>query len=595
MSVLSNICLIDEYKEIIKKNIKTFENLENICKKTGELVEGNCFTEHLNIDNKIDCLLYKQCNHFSLGKMSNKIMEIGFNAGHSSLLYLLANSESKITIFDICEHKYTMLCFEYLKFLFPGRLKIYEGDSTKTIPEFYKNNPNEKFDLIHIDGCHITDIANADFYNSIKLAGDILIWDDTQIIELNDLFNSYIKQGLIYEIDLYKTYIYEHRICRINPLLNKKYKWGDSKIEFLEDNKMDAFGDGNYEFIDKYLVKCVFGDWEHILKFNEDYSKYTSIRKDNCIINGHLYDLYLDITFNVTITISELLRAYNYEKHITESIDSILYSEKNIKLDYIDFVIDHRNNSEDEILKGYNIVTEICNNLISDNKIIDYNIYVLVYSDKTILPKDIPNHYNLYKDILIKNIGKNILLERDLCFKNNIVYLLSFLLCKTKYYIHLDGNRKIKLINSDKPKTPFIINSINLINKYNQLASICLSKKDQNHYMFENTLLEIPEEKTYIFPTNNICDGVKWEQGDNIYKIEGILDNGSKQPHMTFQTFICDIQRLNTILFTILNKHVDTMLYRKHIETITECMFTESFIPVFIFDNTITRIDERLI
>ena len=56
------------------------------------------------------------------------------------------------------------------------------------------------------------------------------------------------------------------------------------------DNKMDAFGDGNYEFIDKYLVKCVFGDWEHILKFNEDYSKYTSIRKDNCIINGHLYD-----------------------------------------------------------------------------------------------------------------------------------------------------------------------------------------------------------------------------------------------------------------------------------------------------------------
>ena len=112
-----------------------------------------------------------------------------------------------------------MLCFEYLKFLFPGRLKIYEGDSTKTIPEFYKNNPNEKFDLIHIDGCHITDIANADFYNSIKLAGDILIWDDTQIIELNDLFNSYIKQGLIYEIDLYKTYTYEHRICRINPLL----------------------------------------------------------------------------------------------------------------------------------------------------------------------------------------------------------------------------------------------------------------------------------------------------------------------------------------------------------------------------------------
>ena len=35
-------------------------------------------------------------------------MEIGFNAGHSSFLYLISNPNSKITVFDLCEHKYTL-------------------------------------------------------------------------------------------------------------------------------------------------------------------------------------------------------------------------------------------------------------------------------------------------------------------------------------------------------------------------------------------------------------------------------------------------------------------------------------------------------
>ena len=275
---------INDYKTILNNNKNHFDKLYTICKEIGEEVEGNCFTEHLNIDNTINELIYKQLNHFILGMNATNIMEIGFNAGHSSLLYLLANPNSKLTIFDICEHKYTIPCFKYLQSVFPDRLQIFPGDSTKTVPEFYTNNSNTKFDLIHIDGAHFGDIPNKDFYNSLKLASDIIIWDDTQIKTLNDLLNGYIKKGLVSEIFMYKTLVYQHRICRINQLLNKKYTWENSNIEFLENGEMNAFGVGKYCFIDKYLVKCDFGGREHLLKFNDNYSTFISVRKGDFYI-----------------------------------------------------------------------------------------------------------------------------------------------------------------------------------------------------------------------------------------------------------------------------------------------------------------------
>ena len=87
---------------------------------------------------------------------------------------------------------------------------------------------------------------------------------------MNKLFKNYINQGLIYEVSLYKTSVYEHRICRINPLNKLKYKWNSSHIEFLGNGNMNAFGKGRYNFIDKYSVKCDFGNKEHIINFDKD-------------------------------------------------------------------------------------------------------------------------------------------------------------------------------------------------------------------------------------------------------------------------------------------------------------------------------------
>lgn len=207
---------IDKYKNIYHQNIKLFNELKKICIKIGEPVEGNCITLDGNINIDIPRLITKQMNHFILGSISDNIMEIGFNAGHSCLLYLLSNPSSKVTIFDICSHKYTMPCFNYLQQKFPNRLQIFPGDSTVTIPKYIKLNPNDKFDLIHIDGCHKIEVATQDFYNSLKIASNIIIWDDTQVKKLNDLLNVFIGEDLVQEIlCLYRTKKYKHRICHI--------------------------------------------------------------------------------------------------------------------------------------------------------------------------------------------------------------------------------------------------------------------------------------------------------------------------------------------------------------------------------------------
>ena len=52
---------------------------------------------------------------------------------------------------------------------------------------------------------------------------------------------------------------------------------------------MDAFGKGYYKQIDTNVFKAEFGNRTHILVFNNNYTEFTSIRKDdNEIVKGKL-------------------------------------------------------------------------------------------------------------------------------------------------------------------------------------------------------------------------------------------------------------------------------------------------------------------
>jgi len=137
-----------------------------------ETVEGNCGE---NEEQRKDLIALTS-------KANINIMEIGFNAGHSSEVFLKNNLTCKVTSFDIGTHDYLIKGKEFIDNNYPNRHTLILGDSTLTIPEFIKNNKdNVKFDFIFIDGGHSYEVALADMTNCFELAhkDTVVALDDT--------------------------------------------------------------------------------------------------------------------------------------------------------------------------------------------------------------------------------------------------------------------------------------------------------------------------------------------------------------------------------------------------------------------------------
>ena len=52
-------------------------------------------------------------------------------------------------------------------------------------------------------------------------------------------------------------------------------------IKFLDNFKMDAFGEGHYKIMDRQNIVATFGGRVHFIHFNNDYTTFTSIRRDD--------------------------------------------------------------------------------------------------------------------------------------------------------------------------------------------------------------------------------------------------------------------------------------------------------------------------
>jgi len=214
--------LAEEYANKYPEMLIYLEDLKSIITQhiCSDIFEGNCFYHHNSL-REFPELYAKQLNLFWCGKQATRICEIGFNAGHSSMLLLLGRNQDPLqfTVFDIGHHRYTPPCFDYIQQAFSHvQFEYVEGDSTIAMPEWINANPEMKsaYDLVHVDGGHSEYCASNDMKNAdilLKMGG-IMVIDDTDAPQINNQVDIYLASGRYVELHVLKTFGYPHRIIR---------------------------------------------------------------------------------------------------------------------------------------------------------------------------------------------------------------------------------------------------------------------------------------------------------------------------------------------------------------------------------------------
>ena len=260
-------------KEILEDNMpinyfinKSFENmtnnnfsnklkiLNNNLKEELEknnflpILIGNLFYDHAQ-PNFYNSSLLDDCNEKRLRfskacSMRNTMFEIGLNGGHSAFLALMSNKNLKIYSNDIAEFYppcpeihpeiYVQIAADTLKTFFDNRFTFIKGNCLTEVSKFIQNNPDIKFDIIHIDGEKST--YKRDFFNLIPSLNEntIVIFDDTNQQCVQMVVDELINNNYLYRVSDF-------------PQMNVNIKYRNEILVYKNKNKNKTIFENIYE------------------------------------------------------------------------------------------------------------------------------------------------------------------------------------------------------------------------------------------------------------------------------------------------------------------------------------------------------------
>ncbi|CAD7932613.1 unnamed protein product [Amoebophrya sp. A25] len=133
------------------------------------------------------------------------ICEIGFNAGHSTSIFLNANPNARVWSFDLGQFDYTIRQGDLARELFPDRFHLTLGPSQESVEEFHRLYPDITCDVISVDGDHSTEGTYTDLVNMRKMATcrNWVLMDDAGWNSTNTAWQKAKDDGIITQMECF--------------------------------------------------------------------------------------------------------------------------------------------------------------------------------------------------------------------------------------------------------------------------------------------------------------------------------------------------------------------------------------------------------
>lgn len=189
--------------ELTERGTRTLRALNAAVAATEGSIEGNLFYYHATTPQADDPpepgREYKRRNLVRALAGTKRILETGFNAGHSALLALDTNPGLSYVGVDIASHNYTRPCAAILQATYQGRVEVHFGDSKLVLAKMLIAPEREAFDAVHIDGGHDGLTFELDLLHALLMTrpGGLLIIDDYHLARIAQPTASMISRGII--------------------------------------------------------------------------------------------------------------------------------------------------------------------------------------------------------------------------------------------------------------------------------------------------------------------------------------------------------------------------------------------------------------